>query len=121
MKITEYTWVHTSIFALVTACVAVACDESPAVEEEDLAVEALDEEQPEAREGSLADLDVEDAEDAEAEEAEAEDEDEDATVDKERRWDDDDDDDGWGRRHGGWGRRHGGWGRRHGGWGRRHW
>ncbi|MCY0992969.1 hypothetical protein OV203_37860 [Nannocystis sp. ILAH1] len=123
MRITEYTWIHTSILALATAFVTSACDEAEAIDEEELAVESIDEEKPES--GQVDGQAVDELKDVDAE-ADA---DEEVNVDDERRRRDDDgwgrrrrhDDDGWGRRRrhddDGWGRR-----RRHDddGWGR-HW
>ncbi|MFY0535423.1 hypothetical protein [Nannocystis pusilla] len=116
MRITEYTWIHTSIFALAAAFVTSACDEAGAIDEEELAVESIDEEEPES--GQVDGQAVDELKDVDAE-ADA---DEEVSRDDERRRRHDDDD-GWGRRRrhddDGWGRR-----RRHDddGWGRRrHW
>ncbi|WAS92444.1 hypothetical protein [Nannocystis punicea] len=132
MRITEYTWIHTTIFALATAFVTSACDEADAIDEEDLAVEAADEEKP--RSTKVDDQAVDDqAVDELTEEDEDEESDEAVRADEERRRDGwgrrrrdgwgRHDDDGWGRRRrDGWGRHDDdGWGRRRDGWGRRHW
>ncbi|MBZ5709161.1 hypothetical protein [Nannocystis pusilla] len=109
MRVNEYTWIHTSIFALATAFITSACDEAEQIEDEDLAVEAVeDEETPEA---GQVDGEVDALTDLTADGEEA-------TDDEVRRRRDDDDDHGRRRRrHHRHGRRHhddDGHGRHHG-------
>src|SRR5689334_17792074 len=89
MRINEYTWIHTSIFALATAFVTSACDEAEAIDERELAVESPDEDKPES-----IDVDGQAVDELKDVDAEA-DADEEVSRDDERRRRHDD---GWGRR-----------------------
>ena len=108
MRINEYTWIHTSIFALAAAFVTSACDEAEeVVEDEDLAVEALDDE--EKQESEQLDGQADELANP-ATENEADNSEDAAAVEERRRRGDDDDDHGGRRRDDDDGHRHG---RRH--------